>query len=83
MAVNQTNPNLVVVCDGGTSQQVKAIDTNGTSLWTYGTAAGDDAGVLAASARHVDDAASRSDVAEKPGRVAAARWRMPTGWAGR
>lgn len=30
----------VVVADGGTSQQLKAYDTGGTSRWTYGTAGG-------------------------------------------
>jgi FlgD Ig-like domain len=34
------NPNLVLVADGGSSQQLKAFDTNGTSLWTYGQAGG-------------------------------------------
>jgi hypothetical protein len=40
VAVNPTNANLILVADGGSSQQVKAFDGGGTSLWTYGLAGG-------------------------------------------
>jgi FlgD Ig-like domain len=40
VAANSTNVDLVLVADGGSSQQVKAFDTKGTSLWTYGLAGG-------------------------------------------
>ncbi len=40
VAVNPTNPNLILVADGGNSQQVKAFSSAGTSLWTYGLAGG-------------------------------------------
>ncbi|HEX3717558.1 MAG TPA: fibronectin type III domain-containing protein [Verrucomicrobiae bacterium] len=40
VAVNPTNPDIILVADGGSSQQVKAFNTNGTLLWTYGLAGG-------------------------------------------
>jgi hypothetical protein len=40
IAANSTNANLILVADGGSSQQVKAFSTNGTLLWTYGLAGG-------------------------------------------
>jgi hypothetical protein len=40
VAVNPTNANLILVADGGTSQQVKAYSTIGTPLWTYGLLGG-------------------------------------------
>ncbi len=40
VAVNPNNPNLILVADGGSSQQVKAFDSTGNSVWTYGEAGG-------------------------------------------
>ncbi len=40
VAVNATNASLILVADGGSSQQVKAFDNSGNSLWTYGLAGG-------------------------------------------
>ncbi len=40
VAVNPANANLILVADGGASQQVKAFDQTGTPLWTYGLAGG-------------------------------------------
>lgn len=40
VAVNPTNSNIILVADGGSSQQVKAFNSSGTSLWTYGLAGG-------------------------------------------
>jgi len=40
VAVNPTNSNFVLVADGGSSQQVKAFDNAGNSLWTYGLGGG-------------------------------------------
>jgi FlgD Ig-like domain/Fibronectin type III domain len=40
VAVNPANPNVILVADGGSSQQMKAFDRAGTSLWTYGLAGG-------------------------------------------
>ena len=40
VAVHPTNSNLILVADGGSSQQVKAFDRAGTSLWAYGLAGG-------------------------------------------
>jgi predicted Zn-dependent protease len=40
LAVNQTNPDIILVADGGNSQQVKAFNSTGASLWTYGLAGG-------------------------------------------
>ena len=40
VAVHPTNSNLILVADGGSSQQVKAFNRAGTSLWTYGLAGG-------------------------------------------
>lgn len=40
VAVDPANANLIVVADGGSSQQVKAYSTNGTSQWTYGQSGG-------------------------------------------
>lgn len=40
VAVNPTNSNLILLADGGNSQQVKAFNSNGTALWTYGLAGG-------------------------------------------
>jgi len=40
VAVSPVNPNLVLVADGGTSQQLKAFDATGSPLWTYGLAGG-------------------------------------------
>ena len=35
-----TNANLILVADGGSSQQIKAMDDVGVNLWTYGLAGG-------------------------------------------
>jgi hypothetical protein len=40
VAVCPTNANLVLVADGGSSQQIKAFNSSGASLWTYGLAGG-------------------------------------------
>ena len=40
VAVHPTNNNIVMVADAGISQQVKAFDSVGTPLWTYGTLGG-------------------------------------------
>ena len=40
VAVSSTNANLILVADGGASQQVKAFNSTGASLWTYGQAGG-------------------------------------------
>lgn len=40
IAVSPVNPNLILVADGGTSQQIKAFDRAGAALWTYGLAGG-------------------------------------------
>ncbi|MGA2247314.1 MAG: hypothetical protein ABSH48_20170, partial [Verrucomicrobiota bacterium] len=40
VAVNPTNANLILVADGGSSQQVKAFTASGTPLWAYGLAGG-------------------------------------------
>lgn len=40
VALHPINNDLVLVADGGNSQQVKAYDRDGTKLWTYGQAGG-------------------------------------------
>jgi hypothetical protein len=40
VAVNPTNSSLILVADGGSSQQIKAFNNSGASLWTYGLAGG-------------------------------------------
>lgn len=40
VAVNPANANLILVADGGDSQQVKAFDSTGAPLWTNGLAGG-------------------------------------------
>jgi len=40
VTVDPNNNNNVLVADGGTSQQIKAYNSTGGSLWTYGTAGG-------------------------------------------
>ena len=40
VAVNPTNADIILVADGGSSQQIKAFDHTGTSIWTYGQAGG-------------------------------------------
>lgn len=40
VAVNPTNSNLILVADGGASQQIKAFNSAGTPLWTYGLPGG-------------------------------------------
>jgi hypothetical protein len=40
VAVNPTDSNVVLVADGGGSQQVKAFNSAGAPLWTYGLAGG-------------------------------------------
>ncbi|HTB67115.1 MAG TPA: hypothetical protein VK727_12870, partial [Steroidobacteraceae bacterium] len=40
VAVHPSNDDLVLVADGGSSEQVKAYDRNGLLLWTYGQAGG-------------------------------------------
>ena len=40
VAVNPNDPNLILVADGGTSQQLKAYNSVGTSVWTYGLPGG-------------------------------------------
>lgn len=38
--VDPTNPNIIIVADGGTSQQVKAYNKAGSQLWTLGVLGG-------------------------------------------
>ncbi len=40
VTVNPADANLILVADGSSSQQVKAFDSAGVSLWTYGLAGG-------------------------------------------
>jgi hypothetical protein len=40
IAVCPTNANLILVADGGASQQIKAFDSSGNALWTYGLTGG-------------------------------------------
>ncbi len=40
VAANPTNANLILVADGSSSQQIKAFNSAGASLWTYGLAGG-------------------------------------------
>jgi hypothetical protein len=40
VAVNPANPNLILVADGGSSQQIKAFDQRGVLLWVYGLPGG-------------------------------------------
>ena len=40
VAVSPTNAGLVLVADAGSSQQIKAFDNAGASLWTYGLPGG-------------------------------------------
>jgi hypothetical protein len=40
VAVNPTNPGVILVADGGGSQQIKAFDSTGASLWIYGLPGG-------------------------------------------
>ena len=40
VGVHPSNNNIVMVVDGGTSQQVKAYNSTGTPLWTFGQAGG-------------------------------------------
>ncbi|MGD0812857.1 MAG: hypothetical protein ABSA83_04580 [Verrucomicrobiota bacterium] len=40
VAVNSTGAKVILVADGGASQQVKAFDNSGAPLWTYGLAGG-------------------------------------------
>jgi hypothetical protein len=40
VAVNPSNSDLILIADGGKSQQVKAFNSAGTPLWTYGLAGG-------------------------------------------
>ncbi len=40
VAVSPTNSNLILVADGGASQQIKAFNSAGSALWTYGMAGG-------------------------------------------
>ena len=40
VAVNPTNADIILVADGGSSQQVKAFNNFGASLWTYGLVGG-------------------------------------------
>ncbi len=40
IAVNPADPNLIIVADGGGSQQLKAFNSSGTPLWTYGLPGG-------------------------------------------
>jgi len=40
VAVDPMNPNLIIVADGGSRQQLKAYDKTGTVLWTYGLVGG-------------------------------------------
>lgn len=42
IATHPTNANIVLIADGGTSQQVKAFNASGGGLWTYGLAGGYD-----------------------------------------
>jgi hypothetical protein len=40
VAVHPSNSDFILIADGGSSQQVKAFNRAGTSLWTYGLAGG-------------------------------------------
>ena len=40
IAVCPTNVNIILVADGGSQQQIKAINSSGTLLWTYGLVGG-------------------------------------------
>ena len=40
VAISPLNPDLIIVADGGTSQQLKAFDRSGNALWTYGLPGG-------------------------------------------
>ena len=40
VAVNPNDPNLILLADGGASQQFKAYNSAGAPLWTYGQAGG-------------------------------------------
>jgi len=40
VAVNPANAGVILVADGGGSQQIKAFDNTGASLWTYGLPGG-------------------------------------------
>jgi hypothetical protein len=40
VAVNPSNAGIILVADGGASQQIKAFDNTGNPLWTYGLAGG-------------------------------------------
>jgi hypothetical protein len=40
VAVDPRSDDIILVADGGSSQQVKAFDRNGHALWTYGTPGG-------------------------------------------
>lgn len=40
VSVHPSDDNVVLVADGGSSQQVKAFDSSGNPLWTYGTPGG-------------------------------------------
>jgi hypothetical protein len=40
VAVCPTNANIILVADAGSSMQVKAFNSSGSSLWTYGLAGG-------------------------------------------
>ena len=40
VAVNPTNPAIILVADGGASQQLKAFNGHGAALWTYGLPGG-------------------------------------------
>ena len=40
IGVHPSDNNTVLIADGGTSQQVKAYNSTGTALWTFGTAGG-------------------------------------------
>jgi hypothetical protein len=40
VAVNPLNAGQIIIADGGSSQQVKAFNSQGTALWTYGLPGG-------------------------------------------
>lgn len=40
VAVNPNDPNVILVADGGASQQLKAFNSAGAPVWTYGLAGG-------------------------------------------
>jgi hypothetical protein len=69
VATDPNNDDIVLIADGGSSQQVKAFDRTGRSLWTYGDAGGNanDPRVSATSLWfYFDSTSERSALAVSP-----------------